>query len=75
MTEITDLTTEITRLRTAEEKNNSLKWNFLRGVVTGLGFFIGSVIIVGIVISLLSLFDSLPIIGDLVSGIVEGAQD
>lgn len=75
MTEVTDLTTEITRLRTAEEKNNSLKWNFLRGVVTGLGFFIGSVIIVGIVISLLSLFDSLPIIGDLVSGIVEEAQN
>lgn len=44
----------IKRLARYERKLSSLSWNFWRGVVYGLGFFIGSAILAAVLIYILS---------------------
>ena len=44
----------IKRLAKYERKLSSLSWNFWRGVVYGLGFFIGSAILAAVLIYVLS---------------------
>jgi hypothetical protein len=36
------------------KKQSSLKWNFLKGIIYGFGFFIGSAVIVGFLLYLLT---------------------
>ena len=50
-----------------EKKNNSLRATFLRGVFSGFGVFVGSVLLAALFIYLLSLFDTAPIIGRWIS--------
>ena len=51
-----------------------LWFSFLRGIVYGLGIFIGGTIVVAIVISVLTQFNDVPVIGPLVEKIVEIVQ-
>lgn len=52
-------------------KKEMLKMSFLKGVVAGLGGVIGATIVVGLLLWVLSLFDTVPLIGPLVDN-VEG---
>jgi hypothetical protein len=51
-----------------------LWFSFLRGIVYGLGIFIGGTIVVAIVLSVLTQFNSVPVIGPLVEKIVQIVQ-
>lgn len=48
-----------------------LWFSFLRGIVYGLGIFIGGTIIVALVFWLLAQFDEAPLIGPIIKQIVE----
>lgn len=45
------------------DQNKTYKMNFLKGVVAGFGGAVGATIIVALLLWILSLFDSLPLIG------------
>ncbi len=51
-----------------------LWFGFLRGIVYGLGIFIGGTIVVALVIWVLSQFNQVPVIGPFVEKIVEIVQ-
>lgn len=51
-----------------------LWFSFLRGIVYGLGIFIGGTIVVAIVLSVLTQFNDAPVIGPFVEKIVEIVQ-
>ena len=70
MSETTDLQEAIKQLEDAQNKANSLSWNFYKGVVYGFGFFIGGTLLIGVIIYVLSFFDTAPIVGDYVSKIL-----
>jgi uncharacterized phage infection (PIP) family protein YhgE len=70
VTEITDLKKEIEILNKKQEKIISLAWTFYRGIFYGLGFFVGGTVIVGILIYVLSFFNTAPIIGEYISKIL-----
>lgn len=52
------------------QKQNSLKYTFLRGVVYGFGVFVGSAILVGVLIYILSKLNTVPIIGEYIAKIL-----
>lgn len=56
-------------------KRRFFMYTFIRGMVYGLGLFIGGTIVVGIVMSVLVQFQDALIIGDLVKKIVEIVQN
>lgn len=56
-------------------KRRFFAYTFLRGVVYGIGLFIGGTIVVGIVMSILVQFQDALIIGDFVKKIVEIVQN
>jgi len=70
MSETTELRDAMRKLETAQTKNLSLSWNFYRGIVYGFGFFIGGTLLIGVIIYVLSFFDTAPIIGEYVSKIL-----
>jgi len=70
MSETTELRDAIRKLEAAQSKSLSLSWNFYRGIVYGLGFFIGGTLLIGFIIYILSFFDTAPIIGEFVSKIL-----
>lgn len=45
--------------------NQAYKMAFLKGMVTGLGGVIGATVVVALLIWVLSLFDSLPLVGNI----------
>ena len=53
------------------DKRRFFLFNFLRGVMSGLGIFIGGTIVVGIVLWVLNQFNDVPVIGPLVDKIVD----
>ncbi|MEK9156332.1 MAG: DUF5665 domain-containing protein [Patescibacteria group bacterium] len=64
----------IKAIRDLTEQNKrlaSLKWNFWRGIVYGFGFSIGSILLVALFLWVLSLFDTIPVIGRFISTIIE----
>jgi polyferredoxin len=71
MSETTELKESIVKLEKAQNKANSLSWNFYKGVIYGLGFFIGGTLLIGVIIYVLSFFDTAPIVGDYVSKILQ----
>ncbi|MEA1909832.1 MAG: DUF5665 domain-containing protein [Patescibacteria group bacterium] len=73
MTEIPE--EKIDKLLKYQEKQVSLKFNFYRGIVYGFGFFIGSAVLVGFLFYILSLVDTVPILGDFTVRIVEFVQE
>ena len=48
-----------------------LWFGFLRGIVYGLGIFIGGTIVVAIVISLLTQFNDVPVVGPFIDKIIQ----
>ncbi len=54
-----------------ERKLSSLSWNFWRGVVYGLGFFIGSAILAALLIYILSGIEGWGNIGKFVHDIIQ----
>lgn len=54
-----------------EKKLASLKWNFFRGVIYGLGFFIGSALLAAVLIYILSKIQGWAYIGDFVKQIID----
>lgn len=70
MSETTDLKDAVDKLEAVQEKTVSLPWNFYRGVFYGVGFFVGGTLIVGVIIYVLSLFNTAPLIGDFITKIL-----
>ncbi|MFH1088762.1 MAG: DUF5665 domain-containing protein [Patescibacteria group bacterium] len=54
-----------------QEKQVSLRWNFYRGIIYGFGFFVGSVLLIGAVIYILSFINTIPMIGEFTSQIID----
>lgn len=54
-----------------EKKLSSLSWNFLRGIFYGFGFFIGSAILAGVLILILSKIEGWAYVGNYVHNIME----
>lgn len=48
------------------DRNTTYKMSFLKGVAAGFGGVIGATIVVALLIWILSLFDSVPLIGPLI---------
>jgi len=69
--EVTDLQTSINALTKAEQKSNSLLWTLIRGILSGFGVVIGSVLLTALFVWMLSLFDTLPIFGKFITKIVD----
>ena len=54
-----------------QKKQTSLRWNFYRGIIYGFGFFVGSVLLIGAVIYILSFINTIPMIGEFTSQIID----
>ncbi|MFH0912263.1 MAG: DUF5665 domain-containing protein [Patescibacteria group bacterium] len=65
---------KLDELMKLQEKQASLHWNFYRGIFYGFGFFIGSVLLIGVVIYILSFINTVPIIGEYTAKIIEFIQ-
>ncbi|MBU1092107.1 hypothetical protein KJ836_00260 [Patescibacteria group bacterium] len=57
-----------------QDKQTSLRWNFYRGIFYGFGFFIGSVLLISIVVYILSSINTVPLIGEYTVKIIEFIQ-
>jgi len=62
---IDELKKSIEKLDKTETRLASLKWSLLRGIFSGLGFFLGSVALAAIIIYILSFLDTAPVISDI----------
>lgn len=51
------------------DRKRMLKINFLRGIVLGVGSVIGATLVVAVLIWVVSLFDSIPLIGPFMEGL------
>jgi hypothetical protein len=49
--------------------------NFLRGIAIGAGTVIGATVVIGVIIWILSLFDSIPFIGPVVDNIQQSIEE
>lgn len=56
------------------DKKEMMKMSFLKGVLGGLGGVIGATIVVALLIWLLSLFDTVPLIGPLIENIQDSVK-
>ncbi len=54
------------------EPKRLLWFSFIRGLAYGLGIFLAGTVVVALIISILGLFDDVPLIGPLVQKIVDG---
>lgn len=50
------------------------KMSFIKGVVTGFGGVLGATILVGLLIWILSLFDTVPLIGPIIDNVHDTVQ-
>ncbi len=55
-------------------KKEMLKMSFLKGLATGAGGVFGATILVGLIIWILSLFDTVPLLGPLIDNVVESVE-
>lgn len=53
------------------DQNTTYKMSFLKGVAAGFGGVIGATIVVALLIWILSLFDSIPLVGPIVENFQE----
>jgi hypothetical protein len=49
--------------------------NFARGVIYGFGLFLGGTIVVAVILSVLNMFDQVPVIGPFVEKLLEATSD
>jgi hypothetical protein len=61
------LTIALNQLEKTQAKMVSLRWSFLRGVMQGLGFFVGGTLLVAIIVYVLAALGVWPIISELVN--------
>lgn len=52
-----------------------LFYNFIKGIVYGLGIFIAGTFVIGLVVWTLNLFNSAPLIGPLIQNITDNLQN
>lgn len=57
------------------DRNKAYKMSFIKGVISGLGGAIGATIVLGIILWVLSLFDSVPLIGRLIENLQNSVQN
>ncbi|MBU0975193.1 MAG: DUF5665 domain-containing protein [Patescibacteria group bacterium] len=61
------------KLQKSMYKSNSLKWNFFKGLVSGVGYTIGATIIFGILLAILSktinTVDDVPVLNKIIQTI------
>lgn len=69
LAEIRNLTVVVAKL----DKHQSVWYSFVRGIMSGLGYFVGAAFLVGIVIYFLQRVDFVPIIGSWLGGIIDEA--
>jgi hypothetical protein len=55
-------------------KKEMLKMSFLKGMAAGLGGVLGATIVVGLLIWVLSLFDTVPLVGPLLENIQDAVK-
>lgn len=65
---------KLNKLIELQEKQVSLRWNFYRGIIYGFGFFIGSALLIGIILGLLSTINTVPIIGEYTAKVIDFIQ-
>lgn len=56
-------------------KKQALGFSFLKGIATGLGVFIGGTVIIAIVAWILSFFDQVPLVDQIVDAVVQNIQN
>jgi hypothetical protein len=61
---------ESTYLANSEIKAKVLWFTFLRGLFYGLGIFLAGTLVIGIIISILNVFNEVPIIGPFIENII-----
>lgn len=60
---------ETKRLTRTIQRSNSLSWNFYKGVFYGFGFFIGSAIVVALIIFILDFLATIPFFSQIIEQI------
>jgi len=65
---------KLDKLIILQDKQVSLRWNFYRGIIYGFGFFIGSALLIGIIVGLLSSVNTIPIVGEYTAKIIDFIQ-
>ena len=75
--DLRDLHEVLTEVKMYWKKQSSLRWNFLRGILYGFGFFVGSALIAaGIIYALAHLgLDSNSFLGGFIEKIVNNYQN
>ena len=62
---------QLNQLIKLQEKQVSLRATLIRGICSGFGFFIGSAVLVGLLVYILSMINTVPIIGHYTAAIVD----
>lgn len=73
--QVEKLNRSIEKLTVQQEKLVSVKNSLIRGIFSGFGFFLGSVALAALLIYILSLLDTIPIIGDFISRVLRQAEN
>ncbi len=66
---------ESTYLANSDVRAKVLWFTFLRGLFYGLGIFLAGTLIVGIIISILNMFNEVPILGPFIENIINSLDD
>ena len=48
-----------------------LWFNFVKGIAYGFGIFLAGTLVVGIVISILNMFDTVPVVGPFIQNVID----
>ena len=78
---ITDLTKLVRQLRSerylqmVDNRKKFLFYNFIAGVARGVGWALGTTLVVGLVLWILSQLINVPLLGDWIGNIVDYIQD
>jgi len=56
------------------DRNQAYKMSFLKGIAAGFGGVVGATIVVGLIIWILSFFDTIPLIGPAIHNLKETVQ-
>ena len=70
-----ELKRAITNLTNYEKKLSSLRWAFFRGIIYGLGFFIGSAILAAVLILIMSRINTNSFFGKAIKNVVDVIEE
>lgn len=71
----TQLTQELAKLSKSISMQNSLKYNFVRGLFFGLGTFLGTTIFVALIVYILSKLTTISVLEPFINQIVDIVQN